>query len=184
MKQELLQALMILERSNFMFDIKMGNKKGFTLIEILVVIAIFAVIGLLSTRSLFLTLRGAKKSDSLVRVRENVNYSLSVIERQLRNAESVTCPNPSTSILEYVSIEGTETSFTCNTGGSDKYIASGSSRLTSEDILVTSCSFSCSQLDINNPPVVAISLEAEDSESTSAEKGTVTTQTEIVLRNY
>lgn len=165
-------------------NIKNKNQKGLSLVEILVVVSIFAVIGLLSTRSLFLTLRGAKKSDSLVRVRENVNYSLSVIERQLRNAESITCPNPSISILEYISIEGTETSFVCNTGGSDKYIASGSSRLTSEDILITGCSFTCDQADINNPPVVAISIEAEDSLSTSVEKGTVTTQTEIVLRNY
>ena len=165
---------------------KKYTKNGFTLVEILIVISIFAVIGLLSTRSVFLTLRGAKKSDSLVRVRENVNYSLSVIERQLRNAESVTTCGVSTGTLSYVSLEGTSTTFTCvaPSGNATGYIASGSGRLTSNEISVTSCSFTCSQTDINNPPVVKIVVEAEDSESISVEKGSVSAQTEIVLRNY
>lgn len=155
-----------------------------SLIEILIVVTIFAVIGILSTRSIFLTIRGAKKSDSLVRVRENVNYSLAVIERQLRNSESVTCPNASTSLLNYVSLEGTPTTFSCVTSGTDMYIASGSARLTSSDITVTNCSFVCSQDDVNNPPSVNIIVEAMDNESQSVEKGTVSIQTEIVVRNY
>lgn len=162
---------------------KKNINKGFSLVEILIVITIFAVIGLLSTRSVFLTLRGAKKSDSLVRVRENVNYSLSIIERQLRNSESVTCPNPSTNILNYVSLEGTATTFSCVTAGTDKYIASGSARLTSSDIIVSSCAFTCT-VGVNTPPSVKITVEAVDANSTTVEKGTVTTQTEIVVRNY
>jgi prepilin-type N-terminal cleavage/methylation domain-containing protein len=165
---------------------RINNKKnisGLSLIEILIVITIFAVIGLLSTRSIFLTIRGAKKSDSLVRVRENVNYSLSVIERQLRNSESVTCPNASTSTLNYISLEGTATTFSCVTAGTDKYIASGSGRLTSSDITVTSCAFSCT-VGVNTPPSVKVAIEATDNESTSVEKGVVSIQTEIVVRNY
>ncbi len=162
---------------------KTVNNSAFSLIEILIVITIFAVIGLLSTRSIFLTIRGAKKSDSLVRVRENVNYSLSVIERQLRNSESVTCPNASTDILNYISLEGTTTTFSCITGGADKYIASGSGRLTSSDISVTSCSFVCTTA-VNSPPSVKVSIEAVDTESQSIEKGSVSIQTEIVVRNY
>lgn len=157
--------------------------KGLSLVEILIVITIFAVIGLLATRSVFLTIRGAKKSDSLVRVRENVNYSLSVIERQLRNSESVTCPNPSTDTLNYISLEGTATSFSCVTSGVDKYIASGSGRLTSSDISVTNCYFSCT-VGVNTPPSVKVTVEAVDTESTNAEKGSVSIQTEIVVRNY
>lgn len=159
------------------------NIKGLSLVEILIVVTIFAVIGLLSTRSIFLTIRGAKKSDSLVRVRENVNYSLSVIERQLRNSESVTCPNASTTVLDYVSLEGTDSSFSCVTSGTDKYIASGSARLTSSDISVTSCSFTCT-VGVNTPPSVKVIVEAVDAESTGVEKGSVTVQTEIVVRNY
>ena len=69
-------------------------QKGMSLLEILVVVAIFSILGVIVTRSVLLTLRGSKKSESQVKVRENVNYALAVIERQLRNADSiVTCPN-------------------------------------------------------------------------------------------
>ncbi|AKM83455.1 hypothetical protein A2422_01110 [Candidatus Woesebacteria bacterium RIFOXYC1_FULL_31_51] len=161
----------------------MKKNKGFSLIEILIVISIFSVVGILSTRAILLTMRGAKKSDSQVRVRENVNYALSVIERQIRSSESVTC-TASTTILNYVSLEGTSATFSCVTAGTDKYIASGSARLTSGDIVITSCSFDCTQVDQNKPPIVKVSIVAEDATTTSIEKGSVTAETEIVTRNY
>ena len=158
--------------------------KGLSLIEILVVITIFAAIGILATRSIFLTLRGAKKSDSLVRVRENVNFALSTIERQIRNAEYVDCVNSTATNLVYTSLEGINTSFTCVDAGD--YIASGSAllRLTSPDISVTTCSFSCSQTNLDIPPLVKITIVAEDNTSTSTEKGSITTETQIVGSNY
>jgi len=162
---------------------KTKTNSGLSLIEILIVITIFAVIGILSTRSVFLTLRGAKKSDSLVRVRENVNNALSVIERHIRNSEKVTCPSTGIT-LSYVSLEGTSTNFTCQSVGVDGYISSGSARLTSSDISITSCSITCSQLTSNVPPLITIAITAEDKTSTSVEKGSITTETQIVGRNY
>lgn len=160
------------------------NNQGLSLIEILIVVAIFAVIGVLSTRSVFLTVRNANKSDSLVRVRENVNYSLAVIERQLRNAESVTCPSASSLQIDYISLEGITSSFSCSSIGAGGYIASGSARLTSTDVSITNCSLSCSQVDLNSPPVVEISVDAQDSVITGVEKGTVSVNTSITVRNY
>ncbi len=165
----------------------MKNKKAFSLVEILVVMSIFAVIGVLTTSAVSLTLRSGKKSDSLVRVRESVNYSMAVLERQIRNADSiVSCTGLPVTTLSYVSMEGVATSFSCITSGSDKYIASGSAnlRLTSTEISVTGCSFVCTQLNLNSPPIIKVSITAEDSSSTSAEKGSISTVTEIVARNY
>ena len=65
------------------------NNKAFSLIEMMVTISIFAVIGVLVTTSMALTLRSSKKSDSLVRVRESLNYSLASLERQIRNSEKL-----------------------------------------------------------------------------------------------
>jgi prepilin-type N-terminal cleavage/methylation domain-containing protein len=48
--------------------------KGLSLIEILVVVAIFAILGIIVSSALVLTIQGTKKSESLVRVRENINY--------------------------------------------------------------------------------------------------------------
>lgn len=160
------------------------NIKGLSLIEILIVITIFAVIGLLSTRSVFLTLRGAKKSESTIKIRESLNFAFAVIERQLRNAESVTCPNSPTTSLSYVSIEGVSTSFSCTTVGTDKYIASGSARLTSNDIYVSTCSITCTQSSVNTPPKVDIVVEASDNNTSDVEEGIVSMQTQVILRNY
>lgn len=167
---------------------KLGNRKqvtGFSLIEMMVVISIFAVIGVLVTTSMALTLRSSKKSDSLVRVRENVNYSLSIIERQIRNAESIstTCNGTFSSTLSYTSIEGILASFTCTTPGISGYIASGSARLTSSDISITACSFTCTQT-ANSPAVINVNVTAEDATSTGTEKGSVSTNMEIITRNY
>mgnify|MGYP001592803782 CR=1 FL=1 len=158
------------------------NKKGFSLIEILVVISIFAVIGILTTRSIFITLRSSRKSDSLVRVRENVNYAMGVIERQVRTAESVNCATVTSTNLPYITEGGAASTFSC-TLGANGAIASGSATLTSSDISITGCTFTCSQ-SVNNPPSIKISIVAEDKKSTGIEKGSVSTQTEILLRNY
>lgn len=162
---------------------KTKNIKGLSLIEILIVISIFAVIGILSTRSIFLTLRGARKSESQVKVRENLNFALAVVERQIRNAEDVSC-TASTTLLTYTALEGGQSTFSCITAGSDRYLASGSGRLTSNEINITSCSVTCTQTSINKPPTVKITLTAEDNTTSSVEKGSVSVTTEISPRNY
>lgn len=161
---------------------KQKKQSGLSLIEILIVISIFAVIGLLSTRSIFLTLRGARKSESQVKVRENLNFALAVVERQIRNAEDVNC-TASTTSLTYTALEGVQSTFAC-ISGADKYLASGAGRLTSTEITLASCSITCTQVDINKPPTVKISLVAEDNATSSVEKGSVTVSTEISPRNY
>lgn len=169
------------------FSYVMNTKRGFSLIEMLVVISIFAVIGILATTSVALTLRSSKKSDSLVRVRENVNYSLSIIERQIRNSESIDCTLVTAQNLPYVAEGGAAGRFNCTIGATGN-IASASGALlvpiTSSDISITACSFTCSQVNVNNPPVVRLSVSAEDATSTGTEKGTVSTDMEIVTRNY
>lgn len=165
--------------------IKHKKQKAFSLVEILVVISIFAVIGILTTRSIFITLRSSRKSDSLVRVRENVNYAMGIIERQIRTAESVNCATVTANNLPYIADGGISTSFSLATVGTDRYIASGAARLTSNDVTVTSATFTCTQdLNKNNPPSINISIVAEDNKSIGAEKGSVSSQTEILLRNY
>jgi hypothetical protein len=105
------------------------------------------------------------------------------MERQIRNAEVITCPSSGTT-LSYISQEGTSTSFACQSVGTDSYISSGSARLTSSDVSITSCSITCSQLTLNVPPLITIAITAEDNTSTSVEKGSITTETQIVARNY
>lgn len=163
------------------------NSKGFSLVEMLVVILIFAAVGILSTNAVSLTLRSSRKSESLLRVRESVNYSLSVIERHIRNVGTIpSCTGVNAASISYLTPDGQLGSFTCISPGVGGYIASGSAniRLTSNDISITSCVFKCTQVDLNNPPVVRLSVSAEDATSIASEKGTVSTDIEIATRNY
>lgn len=159
---------------------------GVSLIEILVVVSIFAFLGILITRSVVLTVAGSKRSESLVKVREGLNYSLSVIERQLRNADSIPdCPNLDTTYLAYNDQGGNLTSFSCvPAGGGIGAIASGSANLSATDINIVGCSIICTPGVGINPPVVTISLEAKDAGAVGIQNSTVTLTTQINLRNY
>ena len=153
---------------------------GFSLIEMLVVVAVFSILAVVATQSLSSSLRGSKKSESQVIVRENVDFALSTMERLLRNAKSITSCSPSTK-LTYVDEYDKSVYFEC-TGG---YVASNSAgvRLTSPDITVSCASvFSCNIGSI--PHSVDITITAERTGISGAEGSQITESTKILLRNY
>lgn len=162
------------------------NQKGMSLMEILVVVAIFAVLGVITTRSVILTLQGSKKSESTIKVRENLDYSLGVIEHQIRNANSVSgCATSTTSVLNYIDQDGQPASFSCvNIGTKDGYVASGAGRLTSNQINVITCSFTCDASNDPSPSTINIELVARDATYVAAQTSSVSATTQINLRNY
>jgi len=158
------------------------NSSGLSLIETLVAITVFAMLGVVVTSSLVLTIQGTKKSDAQIRIRENLNYSTSVIERNLRNAAKVNeCPLSDTKTINYIDQAGVSAKFVCK----GDYIASGSSelRLTSTDISLINCLFICDPGDSSTPPVITIDITARDSSASGNIGVTVTTQTKVYLRN-
>lgn len=164
----------------------MKNNKGISLIEILVVVSIFAILGIITARSVLLTIQGSKKTESTVRVRENLSYAMGVIERNIRNANKIsTCPNPSPSLLTYVDTQGATTTFSCiNIGSTNGYVASGSASLTSSTVNVTACSFVCALGDSGKPPSVTVTIQAKDKSTSGAESSDVKVTNKVLLRNY
>lgn len=158
------------------------NQKGVSLLEILVVMTIFSVLAILATRGVLLTLRGSRKSDSLGRVRENVDYALSIMERQLRNAEDLACTT--STLITYETKGGASATFSCESVGSGGYIASSSARLTSQEVEISSCSFTCDAGNSGVPPSVSIAVTGEDANLEGPEQAQVTTSTTIYLRTY
>jgi len=163
--------------------------KGFSLIEILVVVAIFAILAAVATQSTVFSLRGARKSDATIKVRENLNFALSIVERQLRNARTVNpCPGAASQLttLSYVDQYNIPTSFSCNsmTPTGNGYIASGSARLTSSDIALTQCHFACIPGQVGLPPAVNITLTGYNKLTSGPEASLVTVDTRILLRIY
>ncbi len=167
----------------------MRKIKGFSLIEILVVLAVFSILALIVTQGIFVTLRGAKKSEVTARVKENLAYALSVMERQLHNATEVTpCPNASPTKLDYKDENGKTAYFSCQNVGAAGYVASSSAtvRLTADDVSVTACAFTCATPPpgVNSPPSVDINITAQDALTSGVEGAQVTTSTKIYLRSY
>jgi prepilin-type N-terminal cleavage/methylation domain-containing protein len=154
------------------------NSQGISLIEILVVIMIFAILGVLISRVILVTLRGSGKSDSLVKIRENLDYSLSVMEREIRNAETITCSSPTR--VNYTNSRGVAAYFSCQTSR----VACGSGWLTSDEVSITACSFTCTAASGHAPPSLTISLEAKDATVTGIESAQATATTKIFLRTY
>jgi prepilin-type N-terminal cleavage/methylation domain-containing protein len=162
------------------------NNKGMSLLEILVVVSVFSILGILITRSILLTLGGGKKSESLIKIRENLNYSIAVMERQLRNADSIVdCSNSDTVSITYLDQNGIASSFSCvaGSGGLAGYVASGSAKLSSDTVNITNCSFVCASSS-GTPSSVTINLEGTDASTRGIENTIVTAKTQIFLRNY
>lgn len=163
--------------------------RGISLMEILVVVTIFGALGIIVSSSIILTLQGSKKSEGVVAVRENLDYSLSIMERQIRNADSIPdsdCPGASPYVLNYFDQDNNKTSLSCQMGSSDSFVASGSGnlRITSPKVIITDCSIVCTRGNPPNPSYVDITLGAKSASSTGAQSSSATVSTRIYLRTY
>jgi|GEM_PF-2229138 len=167
--------------------------KGYTLIEILIVMSSFAILAVLVTMTVAYSLRGSRKSESSSDVRSEMEYAVGIMERQLRNSNSITqCVNGSVS---YEDENGVIASFSCvsETSGdlNYTYIASSSASLgysiplTSNKLDLT-CQFSCQTVSDKPyvPTSVNISLTGVATSVQGVEGAKVTLETEVLLRNY
>ncbi|OGM28865.1 hypothetical protein A2801_02800 [Candidatus Woesebacteria bacterium RIFCSPHIGHO2_01_FULL_41_10] len=166
-----------------------SQKAGYSLIEILVVIAVFSIVAVIATQSTILSLGGARRTDSSTKVRENLNFALSIVERQVRNAREITsvCDGSSLSTLSYIDYNRIPTNFSCQSAGAGRYyVASGSSsvRLTGQDVFLTNCEFICTVGGANLPPDITINFTGQDALQTGPDAAQITIGTTIRLRVY
>lgn len=153
------------------------NIKGYTLIEILVVITIFVSLSVLVTQSLLLSIKSTRKSMAITKVRENLSTAVGLMERNLRNARSVTSCASNT--IVYVDADNEESSFSCDLGGD---LLWGGNNITSSDVDLTTCTISCSPLE--SPPVnVTVNLTGESTASSGVEGEIVSVSAKVTLRN-
>lgn len=169
-----------------------GGEKGFSVIELLVVVFVFSILGVIATQILAISLKTSNKSDSISTVKSDVDYALSTMERLLRNSSDITCPtvypNPDTSNqLSYVG-DGVSATFVCDASGGYIYLGPSSLRLTSPNITITNCAtlFTCTEgsTDGKVPDSVSVNITAQRANVSGAEGSQYTTQTLIFLRNY
>lgn len=68
------------------------SNSGFTLVEILVAIAIVAIIGTIMAAVFINTLRGSNKSQILAAIKQNGQAVLENMDKTIRNSDNVVCP--------------------------------------------------------------------------------------------
>lgn len=168
----------------------MNKKKGFTLLETLVVISVFAVVATLGIGFLNTVLKGGTKTSIVSEIKQNGNYVMEVISYYIRNATAIT--NCASNTLSLQGIDNSIVTFsllpTDNLNFNNR-IASNSMSLTNADIKdgvdVTSFTFSCNTT--TTPPVVSISFTLTNGLQAPAgqeAKASQTFSTSVSLRTY
>lgn len=69
-----------------------GKQRGFTIIEILVVLAVISIVGVIITEIFFNTLKGSNKSNLVTKIKQNGQVALDTMDKTIRNADNVVCP--------------------------------------------------------------------------------------------
>lgn len=159
---------------------RLKKQRGFSLFEIIVVIAVFIVIIMISSQALFSTLRGSAKSQVSTRIKEAAAYAFDLMERDLRQSRSISTCTPTA--INYINVDGLQSSFSCSAGS---LVNTSGTRMTPDDISVASCNFSCS----TQGPSTWANLEVTFKQSGDAaslkveEVGTYQLKNQILLRN-
>jgi prepilin-type N-terminal cleavage/methylation domain-containing protein len=108
----------------------MMNKRGFTLLEILVSVGILSTIAIVVAQSFFTVLRSNTKTEILKDVKQSGETAMLTMARMIQNAQEVTsiCAPEGTTLesIDIVNPDGGTTSFGCFLDGTTTRIASTS----------------------------------------------------------
>lgn len=166
---------------------------GFTLVELLVVLAISGVAGTIILAALSSTFRGATKSDSISTIQQNGNFVMAQITRSVRYASDLQSPTTCytgtespvvSSSITVLNSDNFPTTFACDT--SNGSIASnGANLLNAQAVAVTACSFTCSQSSPYSSPTISISftLNKKNGNTMTENNSPITFTSSVNLRN-
>jgi prepilin-type N-terminal cleavage/methylation domain-containing protein len=136
---------------------KSHTEKGFTLVELMVSIAVFLVIMTISLGSIISILDAGRKARSLKQVMTNLNFAAEVISREVKfgrnyhcgvdtdipRTKSDSCPSGGGTAITFTTSEGVETIYRLRGTQIEKSIDSGVSYIgvTSPDVTVEGLTF-------------------------------------------
>ncbi|MDP3955262.1 MAG: prepilin-type N-terminal cleavage/methylation domain-containing protein [bacterium] len=162
---------------------------GFSLIEVLMVVFVMGIVVVVGSQLFFSVLKGASKTELVKQVKQNGDYALGVMERQIRSAKSIKECTPTS--LRIVNQDDNETVFTCLLQDDVNKIASNSSTLTGNSVTLGSGAcpgsllFDCNGATLTPPKVtVTFSLYQKGSSTRPEEQAQLFFQQTISLRTY
>jgi prepilin-type N-terminal cleavage/methylation domain-containing protein len=176
-------------------------KKGYTLIELVVVVGILVVISSLVTGILYTTLRSTTKTTVTTNVSQNGSYALSTITNIITSSSEVLdvyngepgdfsdcTDSPQGSSIELQRLDGGITTLACTDDTIASKSAEGSFNLLNTEAVQTTanCSFTCKQSTVYDTPVIEINFSLIDKSTSSfkEDQASADFNTSVVLRNY
>lgn len=179
-------------------------QKGFTLVELMVAISLFAVIMVLSMGSIFSVFNANKKSQTLRAVMDNLNFTLEAMTRTIRFGSNYHCDATtgvisvprdcaggadSFSILDSgghqvtYKLSGTRIARTVD-GGSDYYLTSGDVTIQKLKFYVYGSTLYSNGGDLYQPQVIMVVGGYAGSSTKPSAQSTFTLQTTVSQRSF
>ncbi len=156
----------------------MELRKGFSLIELTVVIGLIGLLTLAISSALLMSVVSSNRVRTLTKVKQAGNYAIDQLQGIIRNAKSVVECNPDSDLL-ITNPDGGLTSI--NLSGDS--LSSNSASLIPATLAVSAFSLTCEPNSLA-PSLISISFDLKDSLSTSTQESpTLHFETAINLRN-
>lgn len=143
------------------------KENGFTLIEILIAISGFAIVGLVVMNILINSLRGSVRANLITAERYSGENAIEQMSRTLRSGVSMINPplpcsstGTTTQQISFTAVSGQSYTYKCTGVNGTIVNASNVSLLDTNVVKINStCQFVCSQATTSDSPVISISFD-------------------------
>ncbi|MBI2621565.1 MAG: prepilin-type N-terminal cleavage/methylation domain-containing protein [Candidatus Levybacteria bacterium] len=174
------------------------NQLGFSLIEILVAIAIIITATTVVVAILSSSFRGISKSNVVEEVRQNGNRAITQMSRTIQFAESfqgafindstydLACTASAGKNYEYIKLNsgGRLVTLSCNNLSMGSTTVTPLIDTTRVSVVEGSCSFTCTQQSVDDSPIIGINFELSQAGETAPEKSAkIPFSTTVKMRN-
>ncbi len=174
-----------------------NNQKGFTLIELMLVVVLLAVSVGVTNDILMSLVRSNNKTQVMTEIEQQSNFVSLKIERELRNARSVTTPAPNASgillkfetkggpIIEYDVNSGDSGLIRRRVGGSGAWTNITSSNNPGGVVAECISGSNCFSVSGYNPQIVNVNIKFSQAQVTASSSytGKTSIQSTVVVRN-
>lgn len=181
------------------------KSKGFTLVELLASVIVLVAVGSIITGIISSSLRGANKTNTIENIRQNGNYALIQMSKNIEYAQpfdgkntglsndgivyDTTCslslsptPTPVTS-YKYITVQSANNLVTKYNCDGSVLTANGVSLVDTNSIALTRCSVKCIQAKATDVPIINISFNLGSS-GLVEKSGSIIFETSVTMRNY
>lgn len=198
----------ILKKYLSSFISHLSSQKGFTLVELLMSIIILVAVGSVITGIITSSLRGTNKTTSIENIRQNGNYALAQMSRNIEYAQvfnglsndgttyATSCPfsvvptpTPVATNYKYIKVtHSNNSSITYNCISSPPTLTANSLPLVDlNGVSLINCSISCIQTNATDVPIIKIVFTlGPKNPSNLVENSTppIVFETSVTIRNY